>query len=110
MSVSSLGSFGKASSSSIVPSPSESTATLYAAKAEGLEYIILTPLDNSEATLLESPPLVLLPQVTTEPSSLSAAKAESLEYIVVTPLDNLEATLLESPPVVLLPQVKTIPS
>ena len=68
------------------------------AQIPSVEYILLTPLDNSEATLLESPPLEPSPQVTTEPSFLSAAKASALEYILLTPLDNSEATLLESPP------------
>ena len=70
---------------------------------------MLTPLDKSSDTPLESPPLVF-PQVTTEPSVLRAAKARLLEKISITPLDKSPDTLLESPPWFEFPQVTTEPS
>ena len=68
---------------------------------------MLTPLDNSSDTPLESPPLVF-PQVTTEPSALRAANAPPVEKISITPLDK--STVSESPPLPVRPQVTTEPS
>jgi hypothetical protein len=51
------------------------------AKDEPIPVIVTTPLARLAATVLESPPPVACPHVTTDPSVLSAAKAVALENI-----------------------------
>ena len=60
--------------------------------------MIIAPLDNNEDADDESPPSLLLPQVTTDPSVFNAAKAVGLEYITDTPLVSEDDTDDESPP------------
>ena len=82
-----------------------------APKARWFEYISVTPEVKELDTESLFPPLLLSPQVTTEPSLFRAEKApSSVENIWVTPEVKEEATEELSPPKLLFPQVTTEPS
>ena len=67
-----------------------------AAKAELPLHNEIT-LVNEALTLLESPPLLLLPHVTTVPVDFNAAKAPFVVEILIISV-KFNVTLLESPP------------